>query len=305
MESGTSGNLLIVDDEPFNLEILTEYLHDAGYGVTAAEDGQAAWDILQQPGNQFDAVLLDRMMPRMNGMELLAKVKALPEFDTLPVIMQTAMGSPDSVREGLQAGAYYYLTKPFERDTLLAIVGAAIKDRREQRALIRQLAQQVSTLTLLSQGRFRFRSLEDAQNLSALLSSMCPNPEKVSLGLSELLINAVEHGNLGISYRDKSELLHAGRWRDEVDVRLTLPAYCARQVTVDVERSEQEIRITITDEGEGFDWAPFLEFTPERAFDPHGRGISMARMLSFDRLQYQGKGNQVLAVVRLKPLGLH
>ena len=55
----------------------------------------------------------------------------------------------------------------------------------------------------------------------------------------------------------------------------------------------------VVDQGDGFDWKPFMEFSAERAFDPHGRGISLARMLSFDATEYQGNGNTVLAVVKL------
>ncbi|WP_137938557.1 response regulator [Chitinivorax sp. B] len=299
MENNSNGHLLIVDDEPFNLEILTEYLEDAGYQVSAAEDGMAAWEALQQDDQEFDAVLLDRMMPRMNGMELLTKIKAETRFETLPVVMQTAMGAPDSVREGLLAGAYYYLTKPFERETLLAIVAAAIRDRREQRALIQELSRQRNTLALLTSGSFVFRTIDEAHNLTALLSSMCPQPEKTALGLSELLINAVEHGNLAITYQEKSTLMHANRWRQEVDARLARPEYADKHVTVEVARNDDALHIVITDQGQGFDWQPFLDFAPERAFDPHGRGISMARMLSFDAVEYQGVGNQVKATVKL------
>ncbi|MBB5016810.1 DNA-binding response OmpR family regulator [Chitinivorax tropicus] len=299
MENYRNGHLLIVDDEPFNLEILTEYLEDAGYQVSAAEDGVEAWEALHKEGQAFDAVLLDRMMPRMNGMELLQKIKTESRFETLPVVMQTAMGAPDSVREGLLAGAYYYLTKPFERETLLAIVSAAIRDRREQRALIHELSRQRNTLTLMTRGSFAFRTIDEAHNLTAMLSSMCPNPEKTALGLSELLVNAVEHGNLGITYHEKSALVHGNRWRQEVEARLLKPDYANKQVTVEIVRLPEVLEITITDEGHGFDWHPFLDFAPERAFDPHGRGISMARMLSFDEVEYLGVGNQVKATIKL------
>ncbi|MGL4604035.1 MAG: response regulator, partial [Iodobacter sp.] len=80
--------VLIVDDEPFNLEILSEHLTDAGYEVVVAEDGEIAWGILSKD-RDFDTVLLDRMMPRMDGMALLARLRQQPEFEHLPVIMQT------------------------------------------------------------------------------------------------------------------------------------------------------------------------------------------------------------------------
>ena len=298
-EAKAQARILIVDDEPFNIEILTEHLENSGYLVEPAYDGQEAWDILQDERNRFDAILLDRMMPRMNGMELLAKIKQLDRFKTLPVILQTAMGSPDAVREGLQAGAYYYLTKPFERETLLAIVAAAVRDRLAQLELLKQLEQQRDTLTMLRYGEFQFRTLAEAKRLTALLSSVCPQPEKVAMGLSELLINAVEHGNLGITYKEKTKLIQDNAWEGELNQRLALPQYASRRASVMLTRDNHEIRFVVADQGDGFDWQPFMEFSPDRAFDPHGRGISMARMLSFDAIEYQGNGNTVVATVKL------
>ena len=298
-EAKAQARILIVDDEPFNIEILTEHLENSGYLVEPAYDGQEAWDILQNENVRFDAILLDRMMPRMNGMELLAKIKQLDRFKALPVILQTAMGSPDAVREGLQAGAYYYLTKPFERETLLAIVAAAVRDRLAQLELLKQLEQQRDTLTMLRYGEFQFRTLAEAKRLTALLSSVCPQPEKVAMGLSELLINAVEHGNLGITYKEKTKLIQDNAWEGELNQRLALPQYASRRASVMLTRDNHEIRFVVADQGDGFDWKPFMEFSPDRAFDPHGRGISMARMLSFDAIEYQGNGNTVVATVKL------
>lgn len=298
-DAQAQARILIVDDEPFNIEILTEHLENSGYLVEPAYDGLEAWEILQREDVRFDAILLDRMMPRMNGMELLAKIKQLDRFKTLPVILQTAMGSPDAVREGLQAGAYYYLTKPFERETLLAIVAAAVRDRLAQLELLKQLEQQRDTLTMMRYGEFHFRTLAEAKRLTALLSSVCPQPEKVAMGLSELLINAVEHGNLGITYKEKTKLIQGASWEEELQQRLEMPQYAGRRASVMLTRDAGEIRFLVADQGQGFDWKPFMEFSPDRAFDPHGRGISMARMLSFDAIEYQGNGNTVLAVVKL------
>ncbi|SMC29760.1 Histidine kinase-like ATPase domain-containing protein [Andreprevotia lacus DSM 23236] len=291
--------VLIVDDEPFNLEILSEHLLDEDYEVVTADDGEAAWNVLAND-KAFDAILLDRMMPRMDGMALLARLKQRPEFEHVPIIMQTAVGAAENVREGLAAGAYYYLIKPFQRDMLLAIVAAAVSFHREKKQLEAQVSNQASSYRLLQSGEFQFQTLDEARQLTLLLSNACPDPQKVALGLSELLVNAVEHGNLGISYGEKTRLLQLGRWHDEVSDRLGHPSYASRRVCVRFRRDDNHLVFEITDEGNGFDWKPFLEFSPDRAFDPHGRGISMARMLSFDHVEYQGKGNQVVARVKAK-----
>ena len=291
--------ILIVDDEPFNLEIVSDHLSDAGYEVVTAEDGAAGWEILQHDSQGFDAILLDRMMPRMDGMQMLAHVRQHPDFQHVPVIMQTAVGAAENVREGLAAGAYYYLIKPFQREILLSIVASAVGFYREKRHLERQLAEQASSFRLLVNGDFCFRTLNEARQLTLLLSQACPDPQRVALGLSELLVNAVEHGNLGISYQEKARLIQQGRWLEEIETRLESPQYRNKNVRVAFRTRESELSIAIKDQGAGFDWLPFLQFSPERAFDPHGRGISMARLLSFDALEYFGRGNAVLARVKL------
>lgn len=291
--------VLIVDDEPFNLDILEIYLQDAGYKVLKAEDGTEALSHLNRCAESIDVVLLDRMMPNMNGMEVLAHMKQASAWRQIPVILQTAVGSPDSVREGLQAGAYYYLTKPYEKNMLLAIVSAAVMERREARKMAVSLSRQLASFQLMTSCTFRFRSLDEAHEITSIISSSFPDPHRVAMGLSELMVNGIEHGNLGISYEDKGRLLREGTWLQEVSKRLELPEYKERYLTVHLERTASEIFVSITDAGDGFNWQPYLELSPERAFDPHGRGISMARMISFDRMEYQGKGNVVVVSVSL------
>ena len=293
----SKSRILVVDDEPFNLEILIEYLEDVGYATVSAQNGLIAWNLLQKTPEAFSAILLDRMMPEMDGMELLARVKADPLMKNLPVIMQTAKASNEDILEGLQAGAYYYLTKPFDKDKLLAIVKTAVNDHLEYRNLQNDLAQATHALSMMDTGKFHFRTIEEGRSLVALLAHATPAPDRVILGLSELMINAVEHGNLGISYEEKSRLVEIDDWTTEVKRRLALPEYKDKKVTLMFERQNSEIRFTIQDEGVGFAWEKFMEISPERAFDTHGRGIAIANTISFTRLEYQGNGNQVLAVV--------
>ena len=106
--------LLVVDDEEFNRDILEEQLVEAGYAVTLAEDGEAAWEILNSGNHNFSAVLLDRMMPRLDGMGLLKRIKSVSRFEHIPVIFQTALDNPSDIVEGMNAGAFYYLTKPVD-----------------------------------------------------------------------------------------------------------------------------------------------------------------------------------------------
>lgn len=289
-------HLLIVDDEPLNLEILSEYFDGQGYRLSMAENGEVAWAMLRQHPD-VDLVLLDRMMPGIDGVELLKRIKADPELKPIPVIMQTAASAPEQVREGLLAGALYYLTKPYERDSLLSIVRAALADGNTRRDLQQRLREHTNALRLMESARFSLSTLDEVGCLAVFLAQACPEPEGAVLGLSELLVNAIEHGNLGISYEEKSSLKRSDRWQEEISRRLQLPENAGKRVDVTFERDGSAIRICITDQGEGFDWSRYLDFDPARAFDPNGRGIAMARLGSFQDLQYQGKGNVVLATI--------
>lgn len=289
--------VLVVDDEPFNLEIIGEYLDAPGFELTMAHDGVEAWTLLEDAEREFDLLVLDRMMPRLDGMEVLRRVQRTPRLRGMPVIMQTAAATPDQVREGLEAGARYYLTKPYEPDALLAIVKSALDEVRRTREFQLQVEDMRRAMCALTRAEFEFATLQQATELSTLASLAAPQPENIVMGLSELLINAVEHGNLGITYAEKSRLRLEDRWQEEVERRLLLPHNAGKRARLTVERSATEVRFTVGDEGRGFDYTRYLDFDPERAFDPNGRGIAMARQLSFKRLEYIGSGNVVSAAV--------
>jgi len=112
------------------------------------------------------------------------------------------------------------------------------------------------------------------------------------------LVNAVEHGNLGITYEEKSRLNEKDQWEGEVKKRMEQPEHSTKRVLISFERTAREVRFLIKDEGAGFDWRPYMAFDPKRVFDSHGRGIAVAAQASFDRLDYRGVGNEVLAVVQ-------
>jgi len=293
--------LLLVDDIAANLDILEDYLEDSGYQLASARDGIEAWTMLEREPDRFHAVLLDLMMPGLTGMEVLQRMKAHPILTQVPVIIQTAATSPAQISEGLAAGAHYYLTKPFEKSDLLSILATAVRDREAYLAVQRELASSAATLQLLHNGTFRFQTLEEARQLAALLAHAYPDPSRVVTGLLELLLNAVEHGNLNISYHEKTRFLEEGTLDDEITRRLREPAYADRHASVTFIRHGDALHLSVIDEGAGFDWRPFLELHPQRAFHSHGRGIATARMLSFDRLEYHGTGNHVETVVTAHP----
>lgn len=291
--------VLVVDDEQLNLFIIEEFLEQEDIELEMHTSPLEAWSSLSAADSNFSLVVLDRMMPELDGMELLRRMKREARFADIPVIMQTAASSPDQVREGLEAGAYYYLTKPYEPEALISIVRAALEDRRARQLLRSRAARLEEAQALIRSVEYSFVTLDDISALVPVLADMCPSPNVVAPGLSDLMVNAVEHGNLGVSYQEKSLLKWEGDWEEEIRRRLALPQFHGRFATVRVERDTEWLTFTIADQGEGFEWSKFLTFDPERAFDPNGRGIAMAGMMSFASLEYQGKGNVVVARVKL------
>ncbi len=289
--------VLVVDDEQLNLFIIEEFLEEEALALESHSDPVQAWEALQSADPGFSLVILDRMMPKLDGMEFLRRMKSEARFAEIPVIMQTAASSPDQVRQGLEAGAYYYLTKPYEPEALISITRAALEDRRTRQQLISRAIRLEEAQRLIRNVEYQFVTLEDIASLVPVLAAMCRGPESVAPGLSDLMVNAVEHGNLGVTYREKSLLKWEGDWEGEINRRQKLPQFQDRVATVRAELSPESVVFTITDQGEGFDWQKFMEFDPERAFDPNGRGIAMAKAMSFSNLTYQGKGNIVVATV--------
>lgn len=300
IETVSTPRVLVVDDHAIDRKLLTHHLRPEGYLIETACDGQEAWEILSAGPDRFDVVLLDRSMPRMNGIELLTKIKSDERLRTLPTIMQTALSKREEMIEGIRAGAYYYLTKPYDVEMLRSVVRTAIEDYRGYRELQAEVRKGTDTIRLMQQAVFSFQTVDQANDLGMLLANTCPNPTSTVVGLTELLVNAVEHGNLGITYEDKSRLSNALDWTREVERRLAMPENASKHAEVLFERTENEIRFLIRDQGPGFDWEKYLHVDPQRAFDTHGRGIAMANRLSFSQLEYRGCGNEVMGTIALR-----
>lgn len=288
--------LVVMDDQEFNLKFITEMLEDEQYQVETAENGVEVCSLLEADPEKYDAVVLDSMMPEMGGIEVMQRMQADPRLRLIPIIMHSAKVSRLDLQKGLDAGVLYYLAKPFEYETLLVIVDTAVSVYAEHRRLRSRVG--VHRESVIKQLKCIFRTIDEACSIATLLASGCAEPERIVTGLCELFINAIEHGNLGIGYEGKTQLHHEGRWEQEIERRMKLPENSGKRVTVTVEQNAEELHFRIHDDGQGFESQRFLASEPSRTADTHGRGVAMARLMSFDRIEYLGCGNEVLAVVK-------
>ena len=138
------GVILVVDDDGSNRDMLERRLARLGYTVHQAEDGPGA--LAAAEAGELDVILLDLLMPGMDGIEVLAALKALPRSRAVPVIMLSAMDSMETIARCIELGAEDYLPKPFEPVLLRARIGASLEKKRLRDKEVEYL-QQVGKLT--------------------------------------------------------------------------------------------------------------------------------------------------------------
>jgi adenylate cyclase len=137
------GLVLVVDDNEMNRDLLSRRLTRQGHTITVAEDGKQALEKMRS--QRFDLVLLDIMMPEMNGYQVLEYLKADPDLRHIPVIMISALDDIESVVRCIELGAEDYLFKPFNPTLLKARIGACLEKKRlrdQEQAYLKQLQEE-------------------------------------------------------------------------------------------------------------------------------------------------------------------
>ncbi|HYC51221.1 MAG TPA: diguanylate cyclase [Gemmatimonadaceae bacterium] len=179
-----TGRILVVDDHEDNIELLRARLEAWGYEVDSAADGQQALDHVQ--ASPPDLILLDVMMPTIDGNEVARRIKHNPALPFIPIIMQTALDSTESKVEGLEAGADDYITKPIEFAELKARVRSMLRIKRLQEELEereRQLLEANERLRHMSRTD-GLTGLENRRSIERQLEHMMAHGERLSEPLS-------------------------------------------------------------------------------------------------------------------------
>ena len=293
--------ILVVEDDRIERMFMEQQIKDLGHGMVTAENGQQALDTLMAMKDTIDVILMDRMMPVMDGITAVRRIKDIAELRRIPIVMITGAASARDIQEGIDAGVFYYLTKPVNEDVLKSVLSAATREATQNRTLSEELTRHKSSFNLIQTCKFNFRTMEEAESLSAFMAHCFPDATRVLPGLAELMINAVEHGTYDIGYERKSDLIESGTLRAEINRRQGLSEYAGRSVEALITHKDNGIYAVITDQGAGFNWKRFMTIEPSRARDNHGRGIAQANAISFDKLSFNEKGNQAIAFVSKTP----
>ena len=138
--------LLVADDVQTNIDILVEALH-ADYDISVATEGQGALELIKD--SPPDLVLLDIMMPEMDGFEVCEILKKEPAFTNIPVIFLTARTETEDIIRGFELGAADYVTKPFQIPELMARVRTHLELKRNRDLVSRKVADQKEMLHVL------------------------------------------------------------------------------------------------------------------------------------------------------------
>ena len=129
----SDAKILIVDDVPANLDVLCQTLEGEGYDVLVATSGEKAIEVCER--TRPDVVLLDVMMPGIDGFETCRRLKANPDVRPIPVLFLTARDEMESIVEGLYAGGADYITKPFQKEVVLKRIRTLLASARMARTL--------------------------------------------------------------------------------------------------------------------------------------------------------------------------
>lgn len=290
------GHLLIVEDEDFILEMVEKWVKDnTSYQVTCVSRADEA--LRRLPELRPDVILSDIRMPGMSGQELLSEVKRIDP--TIPFILMSGHGDIVDTIKALRSGALDFFQKPFKMGSLMASI-----DRAFHLIDSRRFRKVVNSYLVDEQRRFKIPNDLDLvpHLISELVGYLDHDPaldhaslEGVRAALHEMIVNAIEHGNLGITYEEKSALMESPHgWWKEVESRAKIDPYQHRRVSIELQNTPGELKLVVEDEGEGFDHANLPDPTTAGHL-LHGRGVLIARV-HMDEVRYNEVGNRVTLI---------
>lgn len=282
------------DPTPFNKEFQSE----KGFCVPVGTYDALDFDEIES----FKPDIMALQVPRdeVDPMPVIDKLLNVGAVKHFPLIVYWPQrGEDPAVRKMMERGVYHILSKFMSVSDICQVMRSTYLSHAQMSKLQADVARRTSAVGYIRSGEFEIHNLVEARNLSTMLCLACPDPKAAMLGLFELMANGIEHGVLKIGYDEKTELMLENKYELEVQRRLNTPDYTGG-VVVRFYRLDDRLKFEIIDSGDGFDPTPYLTFSPDRAMDPHGRGIAMSKVCSFDSVEYIGKGNEVHCEIMLR-----
>lgn len=173
-EMMSSGFILIVDDNPTNLAVLSEALSGAGFRFRIATDGESA--LAQVARSQPELILLDVQMPGIDGFETCQRLKANPDTQSIPVIFTTALSDTESKAKGFAVGAVDYIPKPFDQAEVLARLQVHLQLKLLTDSLEQQVSDRTATLQKMQVQLVQQEKLSSLGEMMAGIAHEINNP---------------------------------------------------------------------------------------------------------------------------------
>lgn len=271
-------SVLVVEDERDVAGLLRMILEDADYEVLEVDSGEKVFDFLDN--RSVDVILLDIILPGINGYEVCQRLKTRRQTNMIPVIMLTARAFHEDIIKGLSVGADKYIAKPFEQTNLLQEIELQVERKKQQ-------VQEGITGDVIFHIQSDVKHLDQLNEMTTLLFKYTPFTEKditdIRYVLMEMGKNAIEWGS-----RNRKEL----------------------PITIQYTTDNEKLTILIRDHGSGFDFQRYLD----SSYDPTGEykvrekkgkrsgglGIMLAKVF-MDEIQYNEAGNEVSLMKRFPP----
>jgi CheY-like chemotaxis protein/anti-sigma regulatory factor (Ser/Thr protein kinase) len=288
---GAKPRVLIVDDQEALRALLSRLLAREGFTPVEAADGEQAMELFREQTPLV--VVSDIMMPRRDGLWLLTEVKRIDP--NAVVILMTGQGNEDILLRALRGGATNFFKKPFNVRELIDEVRKVVDFRLEAaRSTLFSpfLTSETKSFTIPRADSPYFPIINQ---VTLHLPCIMPGDQiiNIKIGIEEMVTNALEHGNLGITFQEKSRALEEGTLPVLLAERGKASDAAGRRIHISSTLTTSLFEITIRDEGKGFDWRALPEVAPENLMTFNGRGIFLTKIY-FDEVIYSNDGTQVL-----------
>ena len=289
-------SVMVVDDDYHVRTVVSAHLRRSGFVVVEADGAEEA--IESYDSVKPAVVLTDVVMPNTTGLELLKTLKSKDR--NAVVILMSGHGTEAVLLDALSGGATGFFAKPFDHQELASFIRTVIRQSREPSV------QHLLTKHIISERKQFEMGIEQSSiapivdQITLNLAHLVPESDLVNLrvGIHEMIDNAIEHGNLAISFEEKSTSIVEGTFSDLLLRRMNDDANKGKKIRIRSNLEPGTFQVEIEDEGDGFDWRSLPDPVAEALLSFNGRGVLLTKIY-FDEVAYNEKGNVVTLTKRI------
>ncbi|MBN1699615.1 MAG: response regulator [Spirochaetales bacterium] len=293
IQANGKNRILIVDDEDILRNLIVKFMRKEGYEPIEAEDGESAIELYRITTPTI--VLSDVRMPGIDGIRLLKELKKIDPQAV--IILMTGFGDEQTLLEALRGGATNFFKKPFNFRELADVINSIIKHKMDIDTscfFSSSLIEETKKFELLTANAHIFPIINQ---IAIHLKILFPPSDIINLkiGIEEMITNAIEHGNLHITFDEKNRAISKGQFGKLIRERLEKKNNKCKKVYISSLLKKDMLKIVIRDEGDGFDWRSLPEPGSSNFLSFNGRGIFLTKIF-YDEVIFNEIGNEVTII---------